>query len=139
MELSDPKVLEQIQDETEFESTPGERILFYKSRHFVPIAVTYLSKWAALTSVCGEYVVASERARRSVLDHIRESPNAEEAGKLIDPLKRRLMNELREDAAEANLNIGALQSDAAEVNLDITALNAELAQLEAAGEGRRVS
>jgi chemotaxis protein histidine kinase CheA len=110
--LAKPKVLEQIKDETDFNGDdPEERIRAYKSKSFVTVAVGYLARWVALASVCEDYVAASAVARKSVLGHIRQSPNAEEARKLIGPLKIQLNDELQSDAAAANTNIRNLQQN----------------------------
>jgi DNA repair exonuclease SbcCD ATPase subunit len=76
-QLADSKTIEQINDEIADDCTPEERIKFYKSPRFVSPGITYISKWTALGIVCDEYVVASQHARKSVLDHIKASPNVE--------------------------------------------------------------
>lgn len=106
--MADPKTIEQINDEIEYECTPEERIKFYKSPRFISTGITYISKWTALGIVCDEYAAASQHARKSVLGHIKASPNAEEARKLIEPLKKQLEDELGNDAVKADLNKNAL-------------------------------
>ncbi|CAK9191178.1 unnamed protein product [Sphagnum troendelagicum] len=120
--LADPKTIEQINDEIADERTPEERIKFYKSRRFVSPGIDYISKWTALVVVCDEYAVASQHARKSVLGHIKASPNAEEARNLIEPLKTQLQDELEDDAADADLKINALHTEGKQLEAEKAAI-----------------
>jgi hypothetical protein len=124
-QLADPKTIEQINDEIADECTPEERIKFYKSPRFVSPGITYISKWTALGIVCDEYVVASQHARKSVLGHIKASPNAEEARKLIEPFKKQLQDELGNDAVEADLKINALDTETKQLEAEKAAIKAD--------------
>ncbi|CAK9255053.1 unnamed protein product [Sphagnum jensenii] len=124
--LADPKTIEQIDDEIADESSPEKRIKFYKSRRFVEPGIAYISQWTALAVVCDEYAVASQHARESVLGHIKASPNAEEALKLIEPLKKQLQDELGKDAVEADLNINSLDAETKQLEAEKAAIKAEV-------------
>lgn len=136
--LADPKTREQIKDEVEEVASRQERIKYYKSPRFVSPAINYISRWAALANVCEEYVVASQHARKSVLGHIRASPNAEEARQLIGPLKKQLQEELAEDAAQANLKIGELDDQAKQLELEKLTIKADEAAEEKPKEKSKV-
>jgi hypothetical protein len=123
-QLANPKTIEQINDEIEDECTPEERIKFYKSPSFISPGITYISKWTALGIVCDEYVVASQHARKSVLRHIKASPNTEEARNLIEPLKKQLQDELGNDAVEADLKINALDTETKQLEAEKAAIKA---------------
>ncbi len=118
-QLADPKTIEQINDD---ECTPEERIKFYKSPRFVSPGITYISKWTALAIVCDEYVEASQHARKSVLGHIKAFSNAEEARKLIEPLKKQLQDELGNDAVEADLKINGLDTETKQLEAEKAAI-----------------
>jgi hypothetical protein len=125
-QLANPKTIEQINDEIEDECTPEERIKFYNSPRFVSPGITYISKWTALAIVCDEYAVASQHARKSVLGHIKASPNAEEARKLIESLKKQLEDELGNDVVEADLKIHALDTETKQLEAEKAAIKAEV-------------
>ncbi|CAK9857496.1 unnamed protein product [Sphagnum jensenii] len=124
--LADPKMIEQIDDETADGSSPEKRIKFYKSRRFVEPGIAYISQWTALAVVCDEYAVASQHARKSVLGNIKASPNAEEARKLIEPLKKQLQDELGNDAVEADFNINSLDTETKQLEAEKAAIKAEV-------------
>ncbi|CAM6021042.1 unnamed protein product [Sphagnum balticum] len=121
-QLADPKTIEQINDEIADECTPEERIKFYEGSRFVSPGITY--NWTALAIVCDEYVVASQHARKSVLRHIKASPNAE-ARKLIEPLKKQLQDELGNDAVEADLKTNALDTETKQLEAEKAAIKAD--------------
>jgi hypothetical protein len=123
-QLANPKTIEQINDEIEDECTPEERIKFYKSPSFISPGITYISKWTALGIVCDEYVVASQHASKSVLRHIKASPNTEEARNLIEPLKKQLEEELGNDAVEADFKINALDTETKQLEAEKAAIKA---------------
>jgi hypothetical protein len=123
-QLANPKTIEQINDEIENECTPEERIKFYKSPSFISPGITYISKWTALGIVCDEYVVASQHASKSVLRHIKASPDTEEARNLIEPLKKQLEEELGNDAVEADFKINALDTETKQLEAEKAAIKA---------------
>lgn len=113
--LGDPKVIEQIQEETKEGDIVERKIQFYKGDRFVRFAIRFLCQWSALVYVCGKYVKDSDHTRVSVLEHINVSHNAEEARKLIEPLKKKLQDKLTVDVVQIYLNIDAYNGKATKV------------------------
>lgn len=114
-DLADPQVVEQIRDEMKEGDTPEQRLQYYKGDHFVRIAVGYLCEWSALVYVCGEYVVRADHAGLSVQQHIKASPKADEATKLVESLKKEIQDELKADAHHFEKKIKDLNAGAEKV------------------------
>lgn len=64
---------------------------------FMPSAIAYLARWAALADLGREYKEGSIKARDTSIENINLSPSISEARALLEPLKAKVQSELAND------------------------------------------
>jgi len=90
--LGDSDVIARVKDEagetgTDTTYTKEERKEYYLSDMFMPSAVAYLVRWAALRSICQEYVTAANKTYGKVTGNIKKSPSIAESRAQMDALR----------------------------------------------------
>lgn len=95
--LADSDINTKISDELASGDDPKARIEYYLSDMFMPSAIAYLARWAALTDLGREYKEGSIKARDTSIANINLSPSISEARALLEPLKAKVQSELAND------------------------------------------
>ena len=81
----------------------SKRLKFWTSQSFKEQAVAYYAKWAALHSMCHEYMGHIERTQEQLYNYLRENPTREEARKNLPELIAKYENGLSEEEREISM------------------------------------
>lgn len=95
--LADSDISTKIGDELASGDDPKARVEYYLSDMFMPSAIAYLARWAALADLGREYKEGSIKARDTSIENINLSPSISEARALLEPLKAKVQSELAND------------------------------------------
>lgn len=93
--LQKSEFLNEVQDIQQLDKT--ERINCYSAPEFMQSAVTNLSRWAALNSVCKEYLKAVNDTYKQVGENIKAAPSIKEAQAQAPLLAKKILASVRKD------------------------------------------
>ena len=81
----------------------SKRLMFWTSNGFKEQAVAYYAKWAALHSMCHEYMGYIEQTQEQLYNYLRENPTREEARENLPALISKYESSLSEEEKQISL------------------------------------